>query len=169
MRVLAISGSLRKESHNTRLLACTQAAVTPAGVELDLLDDLRDIPPYDEDAEAEVPASVAEPTVEAARLTTTFTHPFIDGYIIVKVGADTIVQENLGEVSGRFIRRRTPKALNATTEIVPKNTDVQVWVVVPSQKVNEHHTLPHNFRPGTQQRLTITYNAQSKTFAYAMN
>ena len=117
-----------------------------------------------------VPVPLTEPpAVEPARLTTTFTHPFIEGYIIVKVGADTIVQANLGEVSGRFIRRRAPKALNATTEIVPKNTDVQVWVVVPSQKVNEHHTLPHNFRPGTQQRLTITYNAQSKTFAYAMN
>ncbi len=109
------------------------------------------------------------PAVQPALLTTTFTHPFNEGYIIVRAGADTIVQENLFEAGGRFIRRRTPKPVNATTQIVPKNTDLQVWIVVPGQRVNEHHTLPYNFRPGTTQRLTITYNAQNKTFAYVMN
>lgn len=48
MRVLAISGSLRRTSANTRLL---RAAVeeAPDGVELLLWDGLKEIPPYDED------------------------------------------------------------------------------------------------------------------------
>ncbi|MGZ8867928.1 MAG: protein kinase domain-containing protein [Thermoanaerobaculia bacterium] len=107
--------------------------------------------------------------IQPALLTTTFTHPFAEGYMLVKVGADTVVQANLSETSGRFIRRRTPKPVSATSEIVPKNTDVQVFIVVPGQRVSEQHTLPHNFRPGSTQRLTITYNPQNKTFAYVMN
>lgn len=59
MRVLAISGSLRRDSHNTRLLVCGRAAALPEGVELELCSELDAIPPYDEDAEHEVPAPVA--------------------------------------------------------------------------------------------------------------
>ena len=58
MRVLGISGSLRRDSHNTELL---RAAVTllPSGVEFELYDGLKDIPPYDDDANhAEVAAVV---------------------------------------------------------------------------------------------------------------
>lgn len=48
MRVLAISGSLRRDSHNTALLRAAAARV-PAGVELELWDGLKAVPPYDED------------------------------------------------------------------------------------------------------------------------
>ena len=51
MRVLGISGSLRRDSHNTRLLVCGRAAALPEGVELELCERLDAIPPYDEDAE----------------------------------------------------------------------------------------------------------------------
>lgn len=50
MRVLGISGSLRRESHNTKLLRAA-ADVLPPGAELVLFESLRDIPPYDEDTE----------------------------------------------------------------------------------------------------------------------
>src|SRR5204863_2488769 len=48
MRILGISGSLRRDSHNTSLL---RAAASGAGsdVEFELYDGLKDIPPYDED------------------------------------------------------------------------------------------------------------------------
>jgi chromate reductase len=49
MRVLGISGSLRRDSHNTELLRAA-ATLLPSGVEFELYDGLRDIPPYDEDA-----------------------------------------------------------------------------------------------------------------------
>ncbi len=48
MRVLAISGSLRRDSHNSALLRAA-AERTPAGVELELWDGLKAVPPYDED------------------------------------------------------------------------------------------------------------------------
>jgi chromate reductase len=48
MKVLAISGSLRSGSHNTDLLHGA-AAAAPDGIELELYDGLKEIPPYDAD------------------------------------------------------------------------------------------------------------------------
>lgn len=58
MRILAISGSLRRDSHNTALLRAA-ADRMPAGVELELWDGLKAVPPYDEDDDGELaPATV---------------------------------------------------------------------------------------------------------------
>jgi chromate reductase len=58
MRVLAISGSLRRDSHNTALLR-TLAEEAPRGVEVEVWDGLRSIPPYDADDDtAPGPAAV---------------------------------------------------------------------------------------------------------------
>jgi chromate reductase len=51
MRVLGISGSLRRDSLNSALLR-TAAERLPAGAELVEFGRLREIPPYDEDLEA---------------------------------------------------------------------------------------------------------------------
>ena len=51
IRILGISGSLRKASFNTGLLRAAQATA-PAGVEIEIYD-IRDIPFYDGDVEAE--------------------------------------------------------------------------------------------------------------------
>ena len=48
MRILAISGSLRDASNNTRLLRIA-AEEAPEGVELVLWDGLKAVPPYDQD------------------------------------------------------------------------------------------------------------------------
>src|SRR5260370_25257513 len=58
MRILAISGSLRRESHNTRLLRAV-GRLLPGGVELELYEHLAEIPPYSEDDEHPAPAAVA--------------------------------------------------------------------------------------------------------------
>ena len=57
MRILAISGSLRRDSHNTALLRAA-ADLLPPEVELVLHDGLREIPPYDEDVRHDRPAAV---------------------------------------------------------------------------------------------------------------
>ena len=58
MRILAISGSLRRGSHNTMLLRAA-GELLPPEYELVFWDGLRDVPPYDEDVDAgEAPASV---------------------------------------------------------------------------------------------------------------
>jgi chromate reductase, NAD(P)H dehydrogenase (quinone) len=59
VKVLGISGSLRRDSHNTNLL---RSAAETAGdeVEFELWDGLKAVPPYDEDDDTdEVPAAVA--------------------------------------------------------------------------------------------------------------
>jgi chromate reductase, NAD(P)H dehydrogenase (quinone) len=60
VKVLAVSGSLRADSYNTRLLEAA-AAAGPVGVEVDILDPalIADLPLYDQDLEDEgAPASV---------------------------------------------------------------------------------------------------------------
>jgi chromate reductase, NAD(P)H dehydrogenase (quinone) len=58
MFVLAISGSLRGESFNTRLLRATEQLL-PAGTELEVFSRLAEIPPYSEDDEDPLPPAVA--------------------------------------------------------------------------------------------------------------
>jgi chromate reductase len=58
MRILGISGSLRRESHNTRLLRGV-GRLLPEGVELELFDQLGAIPPFNEDEEHQTPPAVA--------------------------------------------------------------------------------------------------------------
>ncbi len=62
MRILAISGSLRSDSNNTALLRELREEA-PNGVEVELWNGLRDIPPYDQDEDT-VPGP---PAVEAFR------------------------------------------------------------------------------------------------------
>ena len=60
MRVLGISGSLRRDSHNTKLLKAAARLLEESGVELVLYDALRQVPPYDADDDRDpAPAAVA--------------------------------------------------------------------------------------------------------------
>ena len=54
MRILAVSGSLRADSHNTSLL---RAAIdeAPEGVEVELWEGLGELPVYDQDLDADDP------------------------------------------------------------------------------------------------------------------
>ena len=60
MKVLGISGSLRRDSHNTALLRAA-SELLPDGFELELWDELKAVPPYDEDDDVEpAPDAVAD-------------------------------------------------------------------------------------------------------------
>lgn len=60
MQILALSGSLRRDSHNTAL-ARAAARCAPEGAEIELYDGLGDLPPYDADIDGEdPPASVRD-------------------------------------------------------------------------------------------------------------
>ena len=67
MRVLAVSGSLRRDSHNTRLLRAA-AQQLPPGVELELYAGLKEIPPFDEDDEGAPAGEVASTASEIVPL-----------------------------------------------------------------------------------------------------
>jgi chromate reductase len=59
MKILGISGSLRRDSYNTRLLGAA-ADLFPDNVEFELWGRLKEVPPYDEDDDTEeAPAAVA--------------------------------------------------------------------------------------------------------------
>ncbi len=59
MRVLAVSGSLRRDSWNRKLLLAA-AELLPADADVEVFDALKDVPPYDEDDDVEdAPAAVA--------------------------------------------------------------------------------------------------------------
>jgi chromate reductase len=57
MRILAISGSLRRVSSNTTLLRAV-GVLAPAGVEVTLYDGLADLPAFNPDVEGAEPSSV---------------------------------------------------------------------------------------------------------------
>lgn len=60
MRVLGISGSLRRDSHHARLLRAAGELVEQQGAEFEVFDGLKAIPPYDEDDDVgDGPAAVA--------------------------------------------------------------------------------------------------------------
>ena len=61
MRILAISGSLRRASHNTALLR-EAAELAPEGVEVELYEGLDRLPPYNEDHDTD------DPPAEVTRL-----------------------------------------------------------------------------------------------------
>ena len=60
MRVLGISGSLRRDSHNSALLRHAGELLEAEGVEFAVYEGLREVPPYDEDGDvADGPVAVA--------------------------------------------------------------------------------------------------------------
>jgi len=59
VRVLAISGSLRHDSHNTHLLRAA-AELLPPEMELEIWDGLKAVPPYNPDDDGEIAPEGAE-------------------------------------------------------------------------------------------------------------
>jgi chromate reductase, NAD(P)H dehydrogenase (quinone) len=59
MRILGISGSLRRDSYNTALLRHAGELFEAEGAQFKLYTALRDIPPFDEDQEINPPETVA--------------------------------------------------------------------------------------------------------------
>jgi chromate reductase len=64
MKILGISGSLRRGSYNTSLLGAA-AGLLPADVEFELWGGLKEVPPYDEDDDTEEAPAAATALREA--------------------------------------------------------------------------------------------------------
>jgi hypothetical protein len=88
-------------------------------------------------------------------------------------GADFVANETLFEDKpARLFRRasRAPRPISVSHSLPPKNADMQVWVTVPAEKINEHHVMQAvRFEAGEQKRLVIRYDAASKKFTYDLN
>ena len=110
---------------------------------------------------------------QSSQLNTVFSHPFTDGRIVVRAGADIVANEQLFEEKpARLFRRatRAPRSVNVTHALPSKNADVQVWVTVPAAGIQEHKVLPAvRFQSGRVHRLVVQYNAATKAFTYEVN
>ncbi|HWX97511.1 MAG TPA: NADPH-dependent FMN reductase [Solirubrobacteraceae bacterium] len=67
MRVLGISGSLRRNSYNTALLRHAGDLFEAEGAEFEIYQGLRDVPPYDEDCDTEEAPEAVSRIREAVR------------------------------------------------------------------------------------------------------
>lgn len=97
-RILGISGSLRRDSLNTKLLGLAVEEL-PEGAELDLWEGLRSIPPYDADLEASPPGAVLAfvERIEAADAVL-FSSPEYNGSVPgqLKNALDWVSRQSLG-------------------------------------------------------------------------
>ncbi|HEX6640846.1 MAG TPA: hypothetical protein VF215_07015, partial [Thermoanaerobaculia bacterium] len=120
-----------------------------------------------------VSTQTTAPQSSTTQLTTIFTHPFVDGRIVVRAGADIVANEMLfDEKPARFLRRasKTPRPINVTNQFPAKNADVSIWVTVPMLNIQEHHVMPSvRFAAGGQHRLVVRYDAAAKKFSYEIN
>jgi tetratricopeptide (TPR) repeat protein len=119
------------------------------------------------------PTATQSEAASPASLTTVFTHPFTDGRVVVRIGADIVVNEKIfDDKPARLFRRasRVPRPVNVTSSLPAKNADVQIWVTAPRQGVPEHHLIPAvRFDAGSSHRLTIHYDDVGKKFTYELN
>lgn len=115
-----------------------------------------------------VQLAATETVAGVAHLTTILNSPVGDGYIMVKADGQTIVHENLWEEKGRFFRRHNPRVVNVTHDVPAKSNDVEIYVVIPTMGINEHHTMQETFANGSMRRLLITLDVKTKKFEYQM-
>jgi hypothetical protein len=104
-----------------------------------------------------------------ASITTIVNSTVSDGYIVVRAGSDEVARENLwGE--RRIFHTHIPRQVNVTKEFPAKNADLDVWVVIPSLAINDHHKMPaQKFEPGVNRKLVVSIDPKSKRVEYQLN
>ena len=86
------------------------------------------------------------------------------------MGGEVVAHENLWQETGRFLlKRRVPRDVSVSKEITPMSGDLEVWVIIPSLSVQEHHSIRVNLTPGSHHQLIVTFNPANKTFNYQFN
>ena len=104
-----------------------------------------------------------------ALIKTMFNHPFTDGTIVVKVGADVVVSQPLWTQTP-IIHRHEPRPVSVATPLTPKNADVEISIEVPSKGIHERRVLSRqNFPPGATRQLVVSYDQAGKLFVYKLN
>ena len=128
-RILGISGSLRKESYNTRLLDAA-AALLPDDVELVRFQGLKEIPPFDEDDEA------GEPHPQVARLRREIAAA--DGLLVATPEYNSSLPGQLKNALDWASRPKASAVLrNKTAAVVGASTSLfgAVWAQAEARKV----------------------------------
>jgi serine/threonine protein kinase len=104
-----------------------------------------------------------------ASITTVVNSTVSDGYIVVRAGSDEVAHENLW-AERRIFHTHIPRQVNVTKEFPAKNADLEVWVVVPSLAIYDHHTMrAQSFEPGVNRKLVVSIDPKSKKVEYQFN
>jgi serine/threonine protein kinase len=103
-------------------------------------------------------------------LVVAFDSPVNDGYIQVKAGGQVIAHENLWEEKGRAIfRRKVGRTINITGSLKPGLSDIEVWVVIPTMSITEHHVVHQPLQAGSTHKLVVTFDKNTKRFDYTFS
>ena len=98
-----------------------------------------------------------------ASISVVFNSPSADGYLVVKIGSDEVVRENLW-YERRLIHTHAARQLNVTKEFPAKNADLDFWVVIPSLNVSEHGSIrAQKVDPGVNHKLILTFDSSSSS------
>jgi outer membrane protein assembly factor BamD (BamD/ComL family) len=103
-------------------------------------------------------------------LSLSFNSPVNDGYIQLKAGGQVIAHENLWEEKGRAIfRRKVARAVNVTGSLKAGNGDIEVWIIIPTMSITEHHVIHQPLQPGSTHKLVVTFDKNTKRFDYTFS
>jgi predicted Ser/Thr protein kinase len=97
-----------------------------------------------------------------AGLTTTFDSTVADGHVLVRVGGEILLHENVWEERRGMLRRKIPRKINITREISSGPQQIEVWVVVPSLGISERRLLNSTLQPGGSHSLNVTLDASTR-------
>lgn len=100
---------------------------------------------------------------DAASLQIEFAGGLDKGYVMVQIDGEKIFHELLYEERGVF-RRRSPRAINARSEVPPGSHEVVVWAVIPELRITERQVFQKQFSSGGAHRVVINFDARAKKF-----
>ena len=92
-----------------------------------------------------------------------------DGYIVVKANGEPLLQENLFEDRRGVFRRKVPRKIQLSRQVPSTSLEIEVWVVVPSLRIQERKVLRQTFQPNVTHRLVVTLNQATKKVDFQLN
>lgn len=102
-------------------------------------------------------------------LVTTFNSTVTDGYLTVKANGEILLQENLFEDRRGVFRRKVPRKIQLSRSVPSTSLEIEVWVVVPSLRIQERKVLRQSFQPNVTHRLVVTLNQATKKLDFQLN
>ncbi|MEO8217885.1 MAG: protein kinase [Acidobacteriota bacterium] len=85
-----------------------------------------------------------------------------DGYVLVMADDQQVVYDFLYKEGGGIFRRKSPKSIDARTEVRAGTVHFQIAVVIPSLGVNEKQSFEGTLHPGVTHQLVLHLDPATK-------
>jgi len=102
-------------------------------------------------------------------LVTIFNSTVTDGYMTVKANGEPLLSESLFEDRRGVFRRKVPRKIQVSKPVPSASLEIEVWVVIPSLKIQERKVLRQTFQPNVTHRLVVTLNQATKKLDFQLN